>query len=71
MPTNRTLEAVGAMMKVHCEIMGVPLNADKETLVWHMIASLLEYCDDQVPPVDFDLQLEMVREHFRGECTGR
>lgn len=65
MTEQRTLEAVGAMMKVHCDIMGAPLNSDKDTLVWHMIASIIEYCGAQSPRIDFDLQTELVREHFR------
>lgn len=35
-----------------------------ETRIWHLLRSLIEYCDAQHPRIDLDLILEDVRQDF-------
>lgn len=56
----RVVAAVASAMDSHEQAMKLEANMEPETRVWHMIASLLEYCDEH--QLNFDLILESVRE---------
>lgn len=49
------------------EAMGLDSKDDAEIRIWHLLRSMLEFCDAQQPRIDFDLLLENVREDFASE----
>lgn len=46
------------------------LEGDDETIFWHVLANLIEWCDAQSPRVDFDAVLSDVRDSLRFEYDG-
>jgi hypothetical protein len=46
------------------EEMGLDSSDDSEVRIWHLVRSLLEYCDAQHPRIAFELIVEDVRRDF-------
>lgn len=74
MPTDAQIANDGAMtpscaaqraMKQHESDLMLDCANDPDLSVWHMIASLIEFCDEH--GVDFDERLSCVREFFTTE----
>lgn len=58
---NRSLAAANKALAAHSEALGI--EGDEETQVWHLIASLQEYC--AVKGMDFDAQVDEVKKQIR------
>lgn len=62
------LELATALIKEHSERVGV----DKQppaTQLWHVLASLVEWCEAQEPSVDIEVELGQVFEFRRQRLT--
>lgn len=63
---QRAVDAAQQVLAAHNEIYGLEKSNGDKVDVWHLVASLLEFCDAR--GLEFDLVLEDVREAFkRGE----
>lgn len=56
---------VEKVLALHDTEMRLDSKDPAETRIWHLLRSLVEYCDAQHPRLDLDLILENVREDFR------
>jgi hypothetical protein len=63
--TRRESVVRAAQAAIDSHKAGLGVEGEDETQLWHLIASLLEWCDAK--NIDFDLQLELVREYYRTE----
>ena len=54
------------LLALHDE-MNLDRNDEPEVRIWHMLRSLLEFCDAQHPRLDFDAIVQDVRDDFRAD----
>jgi len=55
---------IAKVLALHHEEMQLDSRDPPEVRIWHLLRSLIEYCDAQHPRLDLDLILEQVREDF-------
>lgn len=53
------------VLALHDQEMRLDSKDDAETRIWHLLRSLIEFCDAQKPRLDLDAILASVREDFR------
>lgn len=54
------------VLALHTE-MNMCASDDTETRLWHVLRSMIEFCDAQHPRINFDLLLQNVREDFNSQ----
>ncbi len=54
-----------SVLALHDTVMRLDSKDDAEIRIWHLLRSLIEFCDDQNPRLDLDAILESVREDYR------
>lgn len=54
------------VLALHDE-MGLERDNDPETRLWHLLRSMIEFCDAQRPRIGLDLLLETVRDDYRAQ----
>lgn len=57
-----TIDKIHTCLCQHDDIMGLEPTAEPETRVWHMLYSMIEYCDHH--KIDIDNVLEQVRDGY-------
>lgn len=57
--TNSELAA--KLIQEHSEWIGVDKHPEQSVKLWHVLISLLEWCDEQNPRVNFNSELEDAR----------
>lgn len=63
-PPSETVRAAQVALDAHHKAYRLEDGNGSGTALFHLLASLLEWCDAQTPCVDFDAILEEVRQHF-------
>ena len=66
MPDTRATVAAQAAIDAHSASFRLE-QSDTEVQVWHLIASLLDYCDAQSPRLEFDSLVADIRENYRAQ----
>lgn len=68
----RSIAAAQAALMLNAKKLRLDLEDDASpgTLFFHMLVSLIEWCEAQSPKVDFDAAVDIVRQHF-AEVGGR
>ncbi len=62
-------EAVHDAFRAHNAVTGLSNDEPDEVQVWHLILTLLEFCDATTPHIDFDAQVEDARNHMLTDAT--
>lgn len=73
MPREPNPNAVAAFTRAldrHHDFMNLYPHDDPSVDLFHLIASAIDWCAAQNPPVDFDAALAEVREHFAMDAQG-
>jgi len=58
---------IDKVLSLHDQHMRLNSDDDAETRIWHLLRSLMEYCDAQRPRINLDLILKDVRNDFASD----